>query len=430
MLHRSTGCLSASILCVVVCSVATPDSGVAGDWPAWRGERGLGVSSEESLPAEWSTEKNIAWSVAVPEWGNSSPCVAGNRVYLTSQTADKTLWVVAIGCDKGDRLWKVRAGNGMTRHNELHNMATPTCVSDGDSVWALFGTGDLICLDRRGDKRWARNLAQEFGKYDILWGMGSSPRLLGGRLFIACMQPGPSYVVAIDAASGADAWKKERRFECVGEGTDSYSTPILLSRGNADELVVAGADHVNAYDPDTGDEKWVSGGLSIPHAYGRTIASPTGADGMVFAVSSGYGGLGRVLALDLAKKPPQGDITDTHRAWTYEKYSPDCPTPIVYRGLVYVLRDNGVGSCLVARTGEVKWRKRLLQGDCKSSPVAGDGKVYFTSKTGETVVLAAGPEFGVLARNRLAGGVMATPAISAGRLYIRTRGKLWAVGAK
>jgi outer membrane protein assembly factor BamB len=401
----------------------------AGDWPGWRGEDGNGVSSDTGLPSEWSAEKNVVWSIDLPQWGNSSPCIVGDRIYITSQTEDTSLHVIAIDREKGEIVWKRSVGQGTKNHHKLHNMASPTCVAEKDRVWALFGTGDLFCLDRAGETQWKRNLEKDHGDYKILWGMASSPRLHGDRLFIACMTGGPSYVLALDKKTGDALWKTERKLPCVGEAVDSYSSPILFRAGKSVELVVAGADHVSGYDLVTGKQRWISSGLSIPHDYGRTIASPTARDGMVFAASSGYGGLGRVLALRMTDEVA-GDVTKTHRAWTYKKHAPDCPSPLFYRGLVYVVRDNGVASCLDGRSGAVRWRERLFRGDCKASPVAGDGKVYFTSVKGEVTVLKAGPERQVLATNRIPGRVIATPALSDGVVYVRARDKLWAFGKK
>ena len=221
--------------------------------------------------------------------------------------------------------------------------------------------------------------------------------------------------------------KAARDLSCRAEATDSYSTPALLQNGDRAELIVAGAAHITAYDPRTGKELWISKGLEINHDWGRTISSPTAREGIVVACSASTQGLGHAIAL---RGGGAGDVTESHRLWQYDKFIPDCPTPLIYEGRVYLVRDDGVGSCLDARTGKVLWKKRLGPGDFKASPVAGDGKIYCLNVDGDCVVLESGPEGKVLAQNRLDGHFIASPAISRGRIYFRSRDRLYAVSRK
>jgi hypothetical protein len=419
---------AAVVSSIVLTSLASTFGPLCGDdWPGWRGPGTRNVSAESGLPVEWSGEKNLLWSVDLPGWGNSSPVIVGERIYLTAQTDNQGLHVFALDRRKGEVLWRKQAATGLLKHHELHNMATPTPAAEPSRVWALFGTGDLVALDERGEVLWKRNLAREHGEYKILWGMGSSPVLFRDRLFVACMHQGPSYVLAVDKASGKDLWKTPRDLECKGEAVDSYSSPALLDVEGRTQVVVSGADHVTSYDPLTGKQLWISSGLSIPHDYGRTIASPGVGGSAVYAASSGFGGLGRVLAV---RAGGQGDVSATHRLWAYEEQSPDCPTPLHYQGLVYVVRDNGVVSCLDAVTGKLEWRERVFKGDVKASPVAGDGKVYCLGIDGECVVLSAGRKFEKLATNALPGKFIASPAISGGVIYLRSREKLFAMAER
>jgi outer membrane protein assembly factor BamB len=251
--------------------------------------------------------------------------------------------------------------------------------------------------------------------------------LFGDRLYLACMHSGPSYVLAIDKKTGKDVWKSARNLPCRGEATDSYSTPALLQDSGRDELIVAGAAHINAYDPATGKELWITKGLAIDHDWGRTISSPTAGEGIVVACSASTQGLGRAIAVNGGGA---GDVTEDHRLWQYEKFTPDCPTPLIYQGNVYLLRDDGVGSCLDAKTGKLLWKKRIGPGDFKASPVAGDGKVYFLSVDGDCFVLEPGPEGNVIAQNHLSGRFIASPAIGGGRIYFRSKDRLYAVGKR
>jgi outer membrane protein assembly factor BamB len=395
------------------------------DWPCWRGPDGLGVSHEKDLPAAWDKDKNIAWRMDVPGRGASSPIVAGERVYLTTQTEDLGLHVLAIERGSGRLLWDKEIGRGTLHANSLHNMATPTPVSDGNHVWAMFGTGDLACLDASGDLVWHRNLVKEYGEYKTNHGYGSSPMLDEGRLFIVCMHQGPSYVLAIDAGSGKNIWKKDRTLGLDDEAQDSYSSPIFVRSGGRTQVVIEGAETVTSYEPVTGEQLWFSGGLKVPHHAGRTISGLTAGEGVLIAVASGFQNRGYTVAL-----APEVMHEGSRKLWTQTKYSPDCPTPAIYTGNVFMIRDDGNASCLDLKTGEPGWQERLFSENVKVSPVIGDGKVYFLSGQGNCTVVKAATTFEVLATNQLNQATLSTPAISHGELFIRTRGFLYCVAGR
>lgn len=397
------------------------------DWTGFRGGSAQGVSPEKNLPTVWAPETNVVWKIAPLGWGSSSPTVVGDRIYLTSQTDDTGLHVIAIERKTGEIVWKTKVGAGKMKSNELQNMATPTPVSDGKRIWALYGTGDLACLDADGKVVWSRQLQKDHGEYKIMWGMGTSPVLHGGKLYIVCLHTGPSYVLAVDSESGKDVWKQDRDVGAKAEAQDSYSTPIVLSVAGKDYVVVSGGDHINAYDAKTGQQKWISSGLDVPHPYGRTIAGPTAAGDAVVTVASGFRNQGYVIAV---RGDGEGDISKSHRMWTATRYAPDCPTPVAFEGLVYLVRDDGMGSCLDLKSGEPKWQERLFSANVKISPVAGDGKVYFLNGQGNCVVVRAGPKFEVLARNDLKEESLCTPALSHGHVYLRTKKHLYSIGAK
>jgi outer membrane protein assembly factor BamB len=396
----------------------------AEDWPRWRGSDGLGVSAETNLPVDWTMQENVEWTTELPEWGNSSPVVIGDRIYLTTQTADTELHVLAIDRTSGRILWQQGVGKGSLKTHKLHNMATPSVVADSEHVWALFGTGDLACLGTDGTVIWKRQMQQEYGEYQIQWGMGSSLVLYEGNVIVVCMHRGPSYVLALDGRTGDPVWKQTRTFDALNEGNDAYTTPILINEPGGPQLVISGADHVTAYNPADGTEIWRSAGLKVDHPNGRSISSPTANENTIVVVASGFRHQGHTMAL---KRGGRGDITETHRRWIHEKNSPDCSTPVCYQGLVYLIDDGGKATCLDTVTGEVKWEEKLLSGDTKVSPVAGDGKVYFFNNEAVCKVVEAGPEGKVLAENHLEGTMLATPAISHGRLYVRTRNRLYAI---
>ncbi len=402
-------------------------SSAAADWPCWRGPDGLAVSSEKSLPTRWSRANNLAWTAAIPGKGASSPIVSGDHVYLTTQTSDTSLHVLALDRRRGEILWDREVAQGNLHANKLHNMATPTAVSDGQFVCALFGTGDLACLDRSGKVLWHRNLVKEYGEYKTNHGYGTSPMLWADKLFIACLHQGPSYLLAVEARTGKNVWKKDRNLEPKDEAQDSYSSPILLRTAGQTQVVLAGAESLNAYDPSTGEQIWICAGLKVPHPYGRTISGPTAGDRVVVGVASGFQNRGYTVGL---RTGGQGDVTGTHRLWTSSKFSPDCPTPVIYQGRLYSIRDDGMASCLDLKTGEPHWQDRLFSANVKVSPVAGDGKVYFLSGQGNCAVVKAAAKLEVLATNELNEATLSTPAISGGHLFIRTEERLYCVGEK
>lgn len=400
----------------------------AADWAGWRGKDGLGVSPDKDVPLEWSKERNVAWLRPLPGKGASSPVVMDGRVYVTAQTEDQGLHVLALEAATGAVAWDVEVGRGRLPSHDLHNMATPTPVSDGQRVWVLFGTGDLACLGVDGSVQWRRNLVKDFGPLKTNHGFGPSPVLEDGRLFVVRMHQAPeSYVLALDARTGKDAWKTDRSYPAKDEGKDSYSTPILHRWGGRTELVVAGAEALDAYDPSTGKRLWKLGGLNVPHPYGRTIAGPTAADGVIVAVASGFQNRGYTVAV---KAGAQGEVPADGRLWTSTRFSTDCPTPVIVDGLLFSIRDDGMASCLDLRTGEARWQERLTSDNVKVSPVAAAGRVYFTTGQGNTIVVRAAPRLEVLARNPLNEYTVSTPAIANGRIFLRTEAGLRAIGTR
>jgi len=412
-------------LAVLALELLVTSTSSAADWPCWRGVDGLGVSSETGLPVQWGQGTNIAWKIPIPGKGASSPIVVGNRVYITTQTSDTGLHVLAIDPRGGAILWDREIGRGKLSANNLHNMATPTPVSDGKNIWAMFGTGDLAALDLEGKIIWQRNLVTEYGKYKYNHGYGSSPMLLEDRLFVACMHQGPSYLMAVDAKTGKNLWKIDRNLEPKDESQDSYSSPIFYrERGSTPQLILAGAEAITGYDPASGEELWISNGYKVPHPYGRTIAGPTAGEGIVVNVASGFQNRGYTVGLKASGK---GKLADTDRLWTSSKFSADCPTPVIYQGMLFSIRDDGMASCLDLKTGEAYWQERLFSENVKVSPIAADGKIYFTSGQANCVVVKAARTLEVLSTNKLSENTLSTPAISGGSVFIRTDGTLYCI---
>jgi len=190
------------------------------------------------------------------------------------------------------------------------------------------------------------------------------------------------------------------------------------------QIVLSGAEHLNAYNPETGEEIWSIGGLEVPHPYGRTISGPTAGEGKVVTVASGFRNQGYVIGVTPVAEGKASKLTQD---WTQRRYAPDCPTPLIYKGKVYTIRDDGMASCLDLASGESHWQERLFAENVKVSPVAADGHVYFTTGRANTKVVKASTDFEVVAENRLDDETLASPAISEGNIVIRTFKHLYCI---
>ena len=197
---------------------------------------------------------------------------------------------------------------------------------------------------------------------------------------------------------------------------------MICREGGKAQVVIAGENHVDAYDPATGKRLWSQGGLDVDHPYGRTISGPTYGGGKIMAVVSGFQNKGKLLAIDV---PDSGG--NPANAWEVNRYSPDCPTPIVYDGLVFMIRDDGIASCIDLETGEPYWQERVVAGNVKVSPIAADGHIYFMNGVGECALVPASKEFSVAHRNKLDGETVSTPAISNGAIYARFGSTLFCI---
>lgn len=417
--------MSRSIVLAILLGLLSRQACRSADWPGWRGSSAHGVSIERDLPVTWSRTENIRWRVEPFGKGASSPVVIGKRLYLTAQTDDLSLYVLAYSTESGEPVWKTKIAEGKTGSHELHNMATPTVAANDENLWALFGTGDLACLDHDGKILWKRNLQKVYGDYKVMWGMGTSPILHDGKLYIACMHSGPSYLLCVDGISGRDNWKADRDHGARREARDSYSSPTLATVDGKTQVIVSGADHIDSYDPDTGERIWWSKGLDVPHHFGRTIASPTAAGKFVFTIASGFQNRGYVLAMNA---DGTGNTTVTKRLWKSSRYSPDCASPLLYYGMAFMIRDDGMASCLNLSQGFANWTERLFADNVKVSPVAADGKIYFLNGRGNCTVVKASKEFEVLAQNDLNESTIASMAISDRHLFIRTEEALYSIG--
>lgn len=398
----------------------------AENWPQWRGPSLNGISNEKDLPVRWSTTENVVWKLAMPSKSGATPIIWGNNIFLNVAEGD-SLYLWCVDKTKGTPTWKKLITGGNYEINK-QNMSSPSPVTDGANVWVLTGTGVLKGFDFAGNELWMRDIQKEYGKFGLNWGYGSSPLLYEDSLYVQVLHgmktDDPSYILRIDKKTGKTLWRVERPTQAIRESPDSYRTPMLLKYPDRVEIVIAGGDCVTGHDLATGKEVWRGNGLNPSNnPAGRTIASPVVFGDMIYVPN-------RVRPLIAFRAGGSGDITESHKAWSFNN-GPDVPTPVTDGKYLYVVNDQGVTWCLDARTGEQIWgSQRLRTGTYSSSPVLADGKIYFTNEDGITSVISAGPKFEVLAENDLAGYTLSSPAISGGHIFMRTTQFLYCIGKR
>jgi len=364
-------------------------------------------------PDAWSATEGVLWKRPVPGRGNSSPIVWGDRLFVTTAyDGGRRLSVRCYRRSDGMLLWERFAPEGRAeRVHPKNTQASATPVTDGRRVYVSFGSRGLMALDFNGAVVWHRDL----GEIDNYHGTAGSPLLYRDRVIIYQDQSSGSFVAAFDKENGRTVWQTER------SASVGWGTPLAIRAGDHDELIVSSQHVVQAYDPQTGRELWRCRGNLF-----EVIPTPVVGHGLVFCAS---GRAGPTLAI---RPGGRGDVTDTHLVWKSAKGSPFVPSPLVYGDYLYLINDMAsIATCIEATTGRVVWQERLgrpQREGFSASPVAVDGKIFFTNDEGDTFVVRAGGQFELLRVNRLGERVFASPALVDGRWYIRTEGHLLAIG--
>lgn len=450
-----------------------------GDWPQFRGPNSSGRAvGAAALPAELGPKTNVIWKTPLPP-GHSSPVVVGDRVYLTG-VQDKKLLTLALDRKDGKIVWTAEApAPTLEKVHRIGSHAQPSPAADQERVVSFFGSCGLFCYDRGGKLLWQR----PFGPFKNDFGAGSSPILVDGRVLLSQDHDQESFLLALDARTGATVWKADR-----SEFLRGYCTPVVWDLPGGKQVVVAGTLRVAGYDFSTGKELWTVRGLS------RTIcATPVvGDDGRLYLSGWAAGGDpgGRIdiepfdpvikrldangdgkLDKNELKTGPmserfnqvdvnkdglitraeyehfrglfekgrnsvvairpggKGDVTSTHVVWTNTKQVPFCASPLFHDGLIYTVKDGGLLACLEASDGKLhKYERVGVTNSYYSSPVVGDGKIYLLNEEGKLTVVRAGRDWEVLSTSRFEEDAYATPAIVDGRIYLRTAGHLYCFG--
>jgi outer membrane protein assembly factor BamB len=422
------------------------------NWPSFRGQHAAGVADGQNLPDTWDGEKGTAikWKTRIPGLAHSSPVVWEDRLFVTSAISGKGSATFKPGLygagdasdDKSVHQWKVYCLNKKTgkilweqiayegvpleKRHIKSTYASSSPATDGRYVVALFGSQGLYAFDLKGKLLWKKDLGRmDVGAYDLPsyeWGTASSPIIYKDLVIVQCDTSKEDFLMAVDIKTGKTVWKTDR------EELPSWATPTVCLNKDRAELITNAPNFIRGYDPETGKELWKLGGSSK-----ITAPTPIFSNDLI-VVASGRRPEAPVFVI---RAGASGDITldkeqtaNKNIAWSRQKIGSYMPTPLIYQGLLYVLKNDGIFSCYDLATGEEKYMQRIPhQGSGFSgSPVAADGKLYLPSEDGDIFIVKAGPKFELLGKNSLGQLLMATPAISGGMMFVRAERDLFAIG--
>jgi len=436
------------VFSLLVTLIALSNSAIASsgsNWAQFRGPDGQGISTDKNLPTEWTNTKNVQWKTAIEGRGHSSPIIWGNRLFVTTSIEGETLadakpakhmiqgqefkhpdWVAAdkkhtfkvlcLDSESGKLLWEKVAYTGKVfdhRHRKS-SFASPTPITDGQHVWAYFGSEGLFCYDLKGKLVWEKNLG---GIATLGMGVGTSPVLYENLIILQCDEDTgeKSFIVALDKKTGKEVWRQSRPVQV------SWTTPTIARTTQRAELITNGNEWIIAYDPASGKELWRCKGVQS-----NAIHTPmVGKDFVI--VSAGYPAK-RTIAIKLGGS---GDVTESNILWKYEKGTAYVASPILYGDFLYLITDKGILTCLVARTGEIKYEggRVPIPASFMASPVAYNGNILLPSEDGDTFVVKAGTTHEIVRTNSLGEAVYTTPALANDKIYIRAEKHIYCIAS-
>ena len=393
------------------------------DWPEFRGPTGQGHILATNLPLHWDSKQNVAWKTPIPGSGWSSPILAQGRLYLTTAapadgSSDLSLRTVCVDAETGSVIWNVEvfkelAGTSAKIHNK-NSHASPTPLFSDGVIYVHFGHEGTAALDTNGRILWRQTTL----RYSPVHGNGGSPIRVGDTLFSGSDGAADPFVTALDIKTGKVVWKTPR--VTPASRKFSFSTALLITNAGQPEIISPGSGAVCAYDPVDGREKW-----RVLYGEGYSVVPrPLFGLGLLF-IGTGYD-RPNVLAIEPGGT---GDVTATHLRWTITKGAPNTPSMLLVGDDLYFVSDGGIASCVDARSGKVHWSERL-GGDFSSSPLFGQGRLYFQNESGVGTVIAVGHEFKVLATNDLEERSLASYAVTDGAFFIRTDHNLFRINAE
>ena len=400
-------------------------------WPQFRGPDGNGVSTATGVPVTWSETENVRWKTPIHGRAWSSPVVLGRQVWLTTATPDgKELYAIAIDKETGKIVHDLKLFDVETPQfaHSFNTYASPTPVIEPGRIYVTFGSPGTAAIDTAtGKVLWERRDLE----CNHFRGAGSSPIVFQNLLLMHFDGSDVQYVVALDKRTGKTVWKTDRSVDfqdiqpngkpkADGDFRKAFATPQIVMAGGRPVMVSLGSMAAYGYDPFTGKELW----RVVERANFSMSTRPVVADGLVY-YPTGFN-----TAQIFAVRPDgSGDVTSTHVTWKAPRGAPNKPSILFLDGLIYMVNDGGVLTCLDAKTGEEVWKNRLTD-SYSASPIAAGGRIYFFSEDGRATVIEAGREFKKVAENMLSDGFMASPAVDGKALYLRTKSHLYRVEAR
>ena len=401
------------LLCAA--AVCIPAAARADDWPQFRGPGGKGVSTEKRFPLEWGPTKNVRWRTALPAAGNSSPIVSRGRVFVTvAEDKGRKRSLLCLDRKTGKTLWSrsVSYPDAEPTHGQNPHCGSTPCA-DGERVIVWHSSAGLYCYDYEGKPLWKRNL----GKFVHMWGYGSSPVLHQGRVLLNCGPGDRTLLTALDKKTGKTVWEAAETGGDSKKWIGSWGTPVVTRVNGNDEVVVGYPRHVKGYDPASGKVLWTCEGLS-DLVYADVVVG----DGVGVATGEDEGGNSVGFRLG-----GRGNVTETHRLWSRKRPLEVATGMIVGRHL-WTVDNGGIIRCTEAKTGREVLKERSPKGAAWGSLIYAADRLYFTSRSGDTVVFRPDPEkFAALAVNSLGEKSNATPAFSDGEIFLRTHKSLFCI---
>jgi len=395
------------------------------DWLQFRGPTGQGLSTAKNLPIEWSDTRNVAWKRAVPGAGWSSPVVYNARIYLTSgvpvegsATGDQSLMALCLDAGTGRVIWSkqmfVQDGATAPSIHKKNGHASATPLIEDERLYVHFGHQGTACLELTGKVVWKNRDI----RFDPGWGNGGSPIVVDNALIFSCDGRTEQFVIALDKKTGKVLWRTPRP-EIENRLKYSFCTPLLIDVDGRRQVVIPATDVVVAYEPQTGREIW-----RVRYEGDSIVPRPVFGHGLVFVTTRYHS-----PTLIAIRPDGKGDVTDTHINWSTRRGVPGTPSLLLVGDELYMISDNGLASCLDAKTGRVHWQERI-GGNHSASPVYADGRIYTQSEEGNGVVLAAGRKYELLAENPIGERTLASYAIDQGALFIRSEKHLYRIASQ